>query len=298
MLKGPAHIAFSLTKERGHDMFKKTLLAGAVAAAIMPFAASAADAPASPHTLTGNLGLYSQYIFRGLTQTDGQPAVQGGFDYSHSSGFYAGTWASNISWLRDGGGYRSGGSGEFDFYGGMKGAIGKSDFSWDLGTLYYFYPGEENTVANPLTPKADTWEIYGALGWKWLSVKYSHVVSSDAFQVGDARGTYYLDFTVTIPATEKLNIVAHYGIQKFKGQDPRNIGVVSNNDAFSYDDWKIGLTYALPKDFTIGAFFTDTSGADPFGYGNMTTCGAYGCGVYTGKTISKSTGTVFISKTF
>lgn len=138
MLKEAAHIAFSLTKERGHDMFKKTLLAGAVAAAIMPFAASAADAPASPHTLTGNLGLYSQYIFRGLTQTDGQPAVQGGFDYSHSSGFYAGTWASNISWLRDGGGYRSGGSGEFDFYGGMKGAFGKSDFTWDLGTLYYF----------------------------------------------------------------------------------------------------------------------------------------------------------------
>ena len=278
-------------------MFKKTLLAGAVAASLMPTLVSAAD---SPHTLTGNVGLYSQYIFRGLTQTDGDPAIQGGFDYSHSSGFYAGTWASNISWLRDGGGYRSGGSGEFDFYGGMKGSIGKSDFSWDVGTLYYAYPGNENNIApaNPLTPKADTWEIYGAVGWKWLSVKYSHVVSNKAFGVLDAGGTYYLDFTATIPVSEKLNVIGHYGIQKFKGQDARNIGVVSNDSGFSYDDWKIGLSYALPKDFTIGAFYTDTSGADPFGYGNTTTCGAFGCGVYAGKTISKGTGTVFISKTF
>lgn len=281
-------------------MFKKTLLAGAVAAAILPLSATAADAPASPHTFTGNVGLYSQYVFRGLTQTDGDPAIQGGFDYSHSSGFYAGTWASNISWLRDGGAYRTGGSGEFDLYGGMKGGFGKSDFTWDIGGLYYAYPGNENNTppANPLNPKADTLEIYGAVGWKWLSVKYSHVVSNKAFGVLDARGTYYLDFTLTVPATEKLNIIGHYGIQKFKGQDQRNIGVVSNDNAFSYDDWKIGLTYALPKDFTIGVFYTDTSSADPFGYGNTTTCGAFGCGVYAGKTISKGTGTVFISKTF
>jgi len=275
-------------------MIKKTLLAGAVAAAILPLSAAAAD---SPHTLTGNVGLYSQYIFRGLTQTDGQPAIQGGFDYSHTSGFYAGTWASNISWLRDGGAYNTGGGGEFDFYGGMKGAFGKSDFTWDLGTLFYWYPGGANP-ANPLNPKADTWELYGALGWKWLSVKYSHVVSNKAFGVLDASGTYYLDFSVTVPVNDKLSVIGHYGIQRFKGQDPRNIGVVNNNDGFSYDDWKIGLSYALPKDFTVGAYYTDTSSADPFGYGNTTTCGAFGCGVYAGKTVSRGTGTIFISKTF
>src|SRR5450759_2863878 len=58
-------------------------------------------APASPHTFTGNVGLVSQYIFRGLTQTNGDPAIQGGADYSHASGFYAGTWLSNISWFTD-----------------------------------------------------------------------------------------------------------------------------------------------------------------------------------------------------
>src|SRR5690349_3327239 len=133
------NIAFPLTKKGVTTMLKKTFLAGAVAAAVMPFAASAAD---SPHTITANVGLFSQYIFRGLTQTNGDPAVQGGFDYSHTSGFYAGTWASNISWLRDGGAYRAGGSAEIDLYGGFKGSIGKTDLSYDLGTLYYWYPGD------------------------------------------------------------------------------------------------------------------------------------------------------------
>src|SRR5215218_7692892 len=100
-------------------MVKKTAIAGLVAAAFAPALAGAADPPPE-HTLTGNVGLFSQYIFRGLTQTDREPALQGGFDYAHSSGFYAGTWASNISWLRDAGAYRSGGSLEWDFYGGWK----------------------------------------------------------------------------------------------------------------------------------------------------------------------------------
>ena len=47
--------------------------------------------PASPHTLTGNLGFFSDYRFRGISQTAKNPAIQGGFDYAHSSGFYAGT---------------------------------------------------------------------------------------------------------------------------------------------------------------------------------------------------------------
>jgi uncharacterized protein (TIGR02001 family) len=281
-------------------MFKKTIIAGAFAAAGLPAAAMAQapsqPAPASPHTLTGNVGLFSQYIFRGLTQTNRDPAIQGGFDYSHVSGLYAGTWASNISWLRDSGAYMSGGSGEFDFYGGFKGSIGKSDFTFDVGTLYYWYPGDANTLANPLNPKADTWEIYGALGWKWFTVKYSHVVSSEAFGVLDASGTYYLDFSAAVPLGESgVTLDAHYGIQKFKGQDPRNVGVpIGNDDAYSYEDWRIGISYALPKDFTIGAFYTDTSGASTFGYGTPFEVPA---GVYP-KNIAKGTGTIYIKKTF
>src|SRR5687767_346218 len=107
-------------------MFKKTVVAGALAAALVPMTALAADPPPPPpeHNFTGNVGLYSQYIFRGLTQTNKEPAIQGGFDYGHKSGWYAGTWASNISWLRDSNVYSGGGSGEFDFYGGYKPTFG------------------------------------------------------------------------------------------------------------------------------------------------------------------------------
>ncbi|HET6492298.1 MAG TPA: TorF family putative porin, partial [Burkholderiales bacterium] len=215
-------------------MIKKTVIAGALAAALTPGLVSAqqAPAPASPHTLTGNLGLYSQYIFRGLTQTDKDPALQGGFDYSHSSGLYAGTWGSNISWLRDFGSYSGGGSLEWDFYGGFKGNIGKSDFTYDLGALYYWYPGD---VA-PGFVKADTLELYGALGWKWVSIKYSHSAKNKTFGVPDSRGTYYLDVTASVPlGNSGVTAIAHWGRQKFDGQTP---GLAFDNDTlYSYEDW-------------------------------------------------------------
>lgn len=283
-------------------MIKKTMVAGAVAATLLPGMAFGEQAPASPHTLTGNVGLYSQYIFRGLTQTDRKPALQGGFDYSHSSGFYLGTWASNSSWLSDGGAYSSGGSLEWDFYGGIKGNFGKSDFTWDVGTLYYWYPGTANTAANPLNIKGDTWELYGALGWKWLSAKYSYSVKNETFAVRDASGTWYLDLTASIPlgelskGLEGLTFVAHWGKQKYRGTDPRNpvTGAtrMDNDSLYSYDDWKIGLTYALPKDFTIGAFYSDTGSANPLGYGSVSEGGVFP------RNIAKATGTVFIQKTF
>lgn len=296
-------------------MFKKTLLAGAVAATLMPGFAAAAD---SPHTITGNVGLYSQYIFRGMTQTNGDPALQGGFDYSHASGFYAGTWASNISWLKENfsgvgppptyiGTYGGGGSLELDFYAGMKGGFGKSDLTWDLGTLYYWYPGTINPVVQAVSvpnnvPKADTWEIYGALGWKWLSAKLSYSVNNKTFGTADSGGTYYLDLGANVPLTKELTLVAHYGKQKYTGTDLRNFvvnGVRLDNDTmFSYDDWKIGLSYALPKDFTIGFFYTDISGENVLGYGSVNDVGAGGNRGPYPKKMSKSTGTVFISKTF
>src|ERR1043165_6505878 len=76
-------------------------LPAAVLAQTPPPAPAPAAPPAPDYTLTANVGLFSEYIFRGISQTGGKPAVQGGFDWTHSSGFYFGTWASNISWLED-----------------------------------------------------------------------------------------------------------------------------------------------------------------------------------------------------
>src|SRR5690349_4325319 len=137
-----------------------------VAALLGTFAAPAAvmaeeaAAPASPHTFTYNIGLFSQYIFRGLTQTGTEPALQGGADYSHSSGFYAGVWGSNVSWVRDGG-YKQDSSLEVDVYGGYKNTIGETGITYDIGALQYFYPGKElpGLKAAGLTD-TNTTEIY------------------------------------------------------------------------------------------------------------------------------------------
>lgn len=290
-----------------------SLLVGLSIGALSTSALSA-DAPTSPHTLTANVGLYSQYVFRGLTQTNEDPAIQGGFDYSHSSGFYLGTWASNISWLKENtttaagvsGTYRSGGSLELDFYGGFKGTVG--DFGYDVGLLYYYYPGDVNNAVNPLFNEADTLEAYVAASWKWFTIKYSHSITDETFGVGDSSGTSYLDFSAAFPLGDTgLTLGAHYGIQDFSGRDPINSPGVSNDELYSYDDYKISLTYDLGKagktfsGMTVGVAYSDTNSANTCGYGAFNqsgTANGSSCPGIFPKNIADSQTTVWISKTF
>ena len=307
-------------------MFSKRALAATLLAATTvttayaqtPAAPAAPAAPASDHTFTANVGVFSQYIFRGLTQTNRKPALQGGVDYSHSSGLYIGAWMSNISWLRENtsaigfptnGQYQSGGHIEVDIYGGYKANFGKSDFTYDVGLLQYWYPG---TVKPPLAaaaggcatflpalacPKGNTLEGYGALGWKWVTLKYSQSLKDETFGVPKTRGTNYIDLTADVPVGETgVTVNLHYGRQKYKGQIPV-VGALSNNTALSYNDWKVGASYALPKDFTIGAYATGTSGANIAGYGATTERFGAFFGPYP-RNIAKTTGTIFLKKTF
>jgi uncharacterized protein (TIGR02001 family) len=253
-------------------------------------AAAAPAAPASPHSFTGNIGLFSQYIFRGLTQTNENPAVQGGFDYAYNFGTvtgYVGTWASNISWLADGGNYSSSAL-ENDWYGGFRGNFGATDFSYDAGFLYYYYPG---TVIPTTGEKGDTQEIYGLLGWKWLTAKLSYSIGDKIFAVRNGSGTYYLDVSANYPIGESgFTANLHYGDQKYSGTDSRNAGGASNDSLFSYYDWKIGFTYDASKltpilaNVTVGAYYTDTD-AKAAGY------------TLAGKNIGKSQATFFLQKT-
>lgn len=280
-------------------------LAGLPVAATPVFGAE----DASPHTLTANVGLYSQYIFRGLTQTNGDPAVQGGFDYAHSSGVYLGTWASNISWLRENltgsnpsSTYKSGGSMEWDFYGGYKGTVG--DFGYDVGLLQYYYPGDVYAGYN----NANTLEGYVAGSWKWFMVKYSHSFNNKTFGVADSRGTYYLDLSASVPLGETgLTLGAHYGIQEYKGRDPINTNSASNDDLYSYNDYRISLAYDMGKmskafeSMTLGLAYTDTSSAHACGYGasdQSSTVNGSTCSGPFPKNIAKGSGTIWVSKTF
>ena len=232
---------------------QKTLIAAALASALaVPAFSAHAEEPASPHTFTGNVGLFSQYVFRGISQTNEDIALQGGFDYSHASGFYIGTWASSSSWLSDSEsitGYRSS-SLETNTYGGFRGNIRATDFSYDIGLLQYIYPGSRTSGF----VNADTLEAYAAIGWQFLSAKYSYSLG-DTFGVNNASGTWYLDLQANYSITDALTLNLHYGIQEFSGSN----GGVSNDSVASYEDWKIGLSYALPQSFTVGAYYTDTS---------------------------------------
>ncbi|MGI9046783.1 MAG: TorF family putative porin [Burkholderiales bacterium] len=271
----------------------------------------------SPHTLTGNVGLFSQYIFRGLTQTNEDPAVQGGMDYAHSSGVYVGFWGSNISFLREnftsatgvvGGQYSGGGSLELDLYGGYKGKFGESDFTYDVGGLYYFYPGDVTSgcvIGNQTCPDADTFEVYGALGWKWVSFKYSHSVG-DTFGFPDADNTYYLDLSAAVPIAETgLTLGLHLGRQEYDGEIPGT--TVEYDDFLSYTDYRVSLAYDLSKatdvlkGTEVGVMYTDTSGANACGYGRFDETGVAGgtpcVGVFP-KNIADSHVTVWLKRTF
>jgi uncharacterized protein (TIGR02001 family) len=239
-----------------------------------PAAAPADAKPAEPYTITGNFGIYSQYIFRGLTQTDTKPAFQGGFDYAHTSGFYLGTWGSNISWLHDAGVCAHGCSLEWDLYGGYKYAF-NDDWGMDVGVLYYYYPG---SYFDGVT-KPDTTEIYIAGSWKWASLKYSHAVSN-TFGIANSKNSWYLDASANYPINDAWTLNAHVGRQEYSGS---NNGV-DNSDSLNYTDWKLGVTW-LYNGYNIGAYYSDTNAKDA-GY------------TLAGKNIGKSTGTVFIQKTF
>ena len=226
------------------------LLASAFAAPAMaqtaaPAAPEAAAAPASP--FTANVSLATEYIYRGIAQTNRKPAIQGGFDYAHSSGLYVGTWASNISWLSDIGPGISAPI-EIDVYGGFKNTFGGGDFNYDVGVLTYNYPG---SYPSGFT-KPNTTEVYGSLGWKWLSAKYSYVVSTNIFGFTgtngeNTRGSDYLELNANYDLGNGWGVLGHAGHQKIK----------HFSDA-SYSDYKVGVT----KDVgfgVVGLSYWDTN---------------------------------------
>lgn len=232
---------------------KKSIIALALVGAFAVPAFAEEAAPAGPHTFTANLALTSNYIFRGISQTQGKPAVQGGFDYSHSSGLYVGTWASNVGWVSATDGtyepFKRNNSLEVDVYGGYKGTFA-DDFSYDLGVLTYIYPGDKT----PGAIDTNSTEVYAAIGWKFITLKYNYAVSSHLFGWTDpadtskkTRGSGYLDLTANYDLGNGWGINAHVG-----HQDIKNYG-----DA-SYTDWKLGAT----KDVGFGVFGLAYTGTD------------------------------------
>ena len=204
-----------------------------------------AEDAASDYSFSANVGIHSDYIFRGYTQTQGQPALQGGFDMSHASGFYAGTWASNVDWTTAGG-YMKDNSIEIDLYAGY--ATEVSGLGVDAGLLQFIYPGDD--IAGQASTSAT--ELYAGvskdIGAFSIGLTSYYVLSDDAWGFANADGSVYWDLSVGT-SIGPLDWSFHLGDQSFEGQ---------GNEASDYTDWKVDVSYMLNDSFTVGAFYSDT----------------------------------------
>ena len=200
---------------------KKSLFAAAalVALTAMPSVSYA--------QFSGNVGLTTDYRYRGISQTRLKPALQGGVDYALPAGFYVGTWASTIKWIDDIPGGDS--SVEIDLYGGYKGEISQ-DLGFDVGVLRYEYPSNKLNRAAP-----DTTELYGALTYGPVTGKYSHAVTNP-FGNADSKNSFYFDLSATFDLGSGFSAVPHIGYQKIKGPA---------DDAASYTDYSLTVTKDL-----------------------------------------------------
>ena len=217
-------------------MRTKPLTTALAALAALATIAAAGAAHAGDGPFTANVGLVSDYAYRGSSQTDERPALQGGFDYAHDSGLYAGVWGSNVSWLSDASPNVSN-SLELDLYGGYKGTAGA--IGYDVGLLQYYYPGSYPKGFN----SPDTLEGYIGLSWEFLSFKYSYAFT-DLFGYDRSDGSQYYDLGAAVDVGSGFTLAAHVGYSDIKGQD-------------DYTDWKLGVTKEFGG-FNFGLHYVDT----------------------------------------
>jgi len=243
----------------------KNLLRSSIlcAAAVLPLAANAQGAKPEPdYTLGGNLTIGSDYRFRGYSQTDYQPTIQGGVDFAHKSGFYLGNWNSNVSSA-----LYNGAPIEMDFYGGWKTSF--EGFGLDVGVIYYYYPGTgEGVNGLPKEFEADNFEVYIGGSYGPVSLKYFYSftdffgLNSAALRLPgsvDTKGSQYLDLTGTFDVGSGFGIVAHAGYQKVKNY--RQLGGIDD----AVWDYKLGGTYDIAgSGWILGAYWVGTSEKDFF----------------------------------
>lgn len=197
-------------------------------AAIATLLAAGAQAQDSKpeHEVGYNIAAVSDYRYRGISQTRLKPALQSGVDYTHHpSGWYAGTWLSTIRWIRD-----TPGAGEtrleWDVYGGKRGELG-GQLTYDVGGLGYIYPGNKFDRISGLVD-ADTFELYGQVGFGPAYVKYSHALTN-LFGVPDSRHSGYLDVGANVEVGGGVTLNLHAGRQRVR-------------NGADYNDWKLGAT--------------------------------------------------------
>lgn len=192
---------------------------------------------------SANVAIYSDYIYRGVSQTQREPAIQGGFDWSHDIGLYVGTWASNVN-FGDGDQAHV----EVDVYGGYSRSFG--NFGFDINFLYYLYPGASSSL------NYDFWEITPSISYDFGFMSVGAGVSfSDDFFGGSGDAQFY-KATVDVPLPRGFSVSGHVAYQ-----------AVDDNATFALPDywtWGVGVSYDLGElhsklaNISIGAEYIDT----------------------------------------
>ena len=246
-------------------------LSKATTAAMLALSALPVLAQSEPdYSFSGNLGIFSDYRFRGISQTNKNPAIQGGVDFSMKNGIYLGNWNSNI----DSAMY-NGANIEMDFYGGWKATYG--DFGLDVGGIYYYYPGSGAGGTN----KIDNFELYVGGSWGPLTLKYNYA-TTDFFGVPNSSGAYYVYLGGAHDFGNGFGVNASIGYQGLKGA-----GCVTEIDgqvSCSITDYKLGGTYTIDG-WVFGLAYVSTN-RDLAGFTDPA------------KNISNGTGVLSVSKSF
>lgn len=224
---------------------KRALFLATAIACSIPAAANA-----SVEGLSANVGLTSNYLWRGVSQTDDGAAISGGIDYEHESGFYAGTWASNVD-------FGDAASYELDFYFGFGGDIGDTGFGYDVGYIYYAYPdSDENDPMN----EYDFGEVYGSISYSYFSFTANYGVNNDdGAELFD--GALYLSADAAFEIADGLELGLHVGDYSFDSDydegDYTDYGVSLSKDGFTFaisdtdldqDDMNVTISYAIDVD--------------------------------------------------
>jgi uncharacterized protein (TIGR02001 family) len=213
-----------------------------------------AQTAAAVDPISYNITAVSNYKYRGQDQdtskTKGfKPALQGGVDYAHASGFYLGNWNSTVNFLDND---SNKANLEVDLYGGYKFPLG--DVGMDVGALTYIYPG---------ATKANTTELYAAASYGPLTAKYSSTVSKGYFGVGESssngRGTGYLNLAFAQEVMPKITLKASVGSTMFTS-DAKNGGAVN------YSDYSIGAAYDLGEGMSVTGSYVGANKKNTYTY--------------------------------
>jgi len=216
--------------------------------------------------VTTNMGAVSDYRFRGISQTQNAPAVQGGIDYTNANGFYAGNWNSSVSSQM----YTNGAGLESDLYAGYKTEV--AGITIDVGSYNYIYPRAAATDGT----KFDTNEAYVGAAYGPVAVKVSQSLG-DYFGVANSRGSRYFQADLAYPIAPKWTVNVHAGRTD-----------VANSSALDYTDYNIGATYDL-SGWAISAKYYMNSALGS---------GVLGANTIAGQDLTKNTVVFSASKTF